>query len=280
MATKVWKGHLNFGLLSIPVYLNVGARDEHVALKTFHSICSSPINMPKYCATCRTNPPSDEIVKGFVSAGGYIPITAQELESIAPESEKVMEISEMVRWESVDPIYLAESFYLLPDAAGAKPYSLLVQALTDSGKCAIAQLCKSSREHIVLIRPKGEGLVAHFLYYPNEVNTVPEFEALQPVALSKAEKQLAARLVESLETDFQPGQYENGYDMRLNALIASKLPNSITAAPAPVRQRSTASLDVTEALMASLAHVRPRRNIVVEEATPAPRRSSRSRRVA
>jgi DNA end-binding protein Ku len=152
----------------------------------------------------------------------------------------------------VDPLYLAESFYVIPEPAGAKAYSLLVQALAQSGRCAIAQLTKSNREHVVVIRPKGAGLIAHCLYYPSEVHSIPEFDALTDCAVKPEEAKLAAKLVENLAGDFDPRQYQNGYEARLSQLIASKLKGEVVAVPKAAPQGAPV-VDMLEALKASLA---------------------------
>jgi DNA end-binding protein Ku len=263
MATKVWSGFLNFGLLTIPVYLNTGARDAHVALTNLHRGCNSPLQMPKSCKKCLAKVTPDQIIKAYeVSKDSYIEITAEELEAVQPPSEKIMEISECPKWADVDPMLLAESYYLLPEPAGLKAYSLLVRALADSGRVAIAQLCKNNREHVVLLRPKNNGLIAHFLWYPNEVNQVAEFTSLRPAPLAANELKLAAKLVDSMATEFDHAQYENGYDMRLNSLIASKLDKKLPA-PKFEKAKEPKTMDVTAALMASLE--RPKRRIMLQD---------------
>lgn len=263
MANKVWKGHLNLGLVSIPIALMTGARDEHVALCQLHTPCGSRTKKPDWCPKCERAITRDEITKAYEKGDDeYVPFTKEELEGIAPASEKVMEIAECVKWEQVDQIYLAESFYLLPEVAGKRAYSLLVAALKETGRVAIAQLTKNNREHVVLIRPSGNGLMLHALYYPNEVNHVAEFDSLKMEPLSAADTKLAAKLVESMAADFQPDQFENGYDMRLNQLIASKLDKAI-AAPRAVKATVSVLPDLTAALQASL--LKPRRSISIEK---------------
>src|SRR5712671_5491322 len=192
MATKTWKGHLRFGALTIPVFLNVAARDQRIELHSYHSVCNSSVKMPKFCPACNLNPvPPDQIYKGYDTGSGIVKITEQEMDAITPETEHIMDVSEIVKWENVDPVYLAESFYLLPDPAGVKAYSLLVKTLKDTGRVAIAQLTKSSREHMVCLRPKGNGLMLHYLYYQTEVNRVPEFESLPMSSFTSNEMTLA-----------------------------------------------------------------------------------------
>jgi len=276
MATKVWKGHLNFGLVSIPVYLNTGARDEHTALCQLHQPCGSRTKKPDFCPACNRNITRDEIVKAYEKGeDSYVVLTKEELDGIAPASEKIMDITECVPRETVDEIYLAESYYLLPEDAGKRGYFLLANALRDTEKVAIAQLTKNSREHVVLIRPSGKGLMLHFLYYATEVNRVPEFDYLNEVPLEKSLVKMAEQLVDSLSTEFDPEIFENGYDMRLNQLIASKLDKAVKA-PTPVTAKANVLPDLTAALQASLA--RPGRKISFEK--PPVGKSKAKRKVA
>ena len=265
MARKVWSGHLTFGLVTIPIGLATGARDESTSLGQFHT-CGSRTKRPDYCPECRRIIERSEITKGWeVSKDKHITIAQEEIDVITPTTEKVIEISEFVEWADVDPIYLAESFYVLPEDAGKKPYSLIVKALRDTGKVGIAQMTKNNREHVVLLRPKGNGLMMHCLYYPNEIHELSEFDSMAEYPLSAADVKLAGKLVESLAGPFQPTKYENGYDMRLNQLIASKI-NSKVLAPTPVKAVVPASIDLTAALQASLD--KPKRKITVPQTMP------------
>src|SRR6266851_6997227 len=103
MANKTWKGHLAFGALTIPVYLCVGARESKVELHTYHSVCKGPVKSPKYCPACTEMLAPEAIFKGYDTGTGIVPITAEELDAITPETEHIMEISECVQWAEVDP---------------------------------------------------------------------------------------------------------------------------------------------------------------------------------
>lgn len=265
MATKVWKGHLRFGMLTIPVYLNVGARDKRIELNTFHTQCHGQIKMPKWCAVCDRMVAPEEIYKGYNTGNGIVQLTQKELDDITPETQHVMEVENCVRLADVDPLYLAESFYVLPDEAGKKAYSLLVKALTDTGRCALAQVSKSGREHMVVLRPKGNGLILNYLWYETEIAKVPEFDNIQMEHLSSNEIKLAGQLVESMSGEFDPSEFADGYFQRLNVLIQSKL-DSTVAAPTPVKGSAPApTQDLMAALSASLANPKPKRSIKLED---------------
>ena len=270
MATKVWSGFLNFGMLSVPVFLNVAAREKKVELHTYHTACNSQIKSPQYCPKCASMLEKTETYRGY-DAGkgkGIVRLESDEMEAITPGSSKVMEISECVKWSDVDPIYLAESFYLLPDDVGKKAYSLLFRALSDSGRVAVVQIAKSSREHMAIIRPKGRGLVLHYLWYDGEVNRVPEFDTLTDADLKANEVKLASQLVESMAADFIPAQYEDGYRQRLNTLIMSKMDRAVQP-PAPVNTPArAATVDISAALEASILSQKGKRRITPQGFAP------------
>jgi DNA end-binding protein Ku len=270
MAThSVWRGFLTFGLLSMPVKLFTAARDKRVELNNFHTACNTQIKMPKYCPKCDVQLQPTEIYKGFNTGSGIVRLTEDEMDGITPDTERAIEINECVKWNDVDPVYLAESYYLAPETPNNKAYALLVKTLTDSGLVAITQITKNSREHIAVIRPKGNGLMLHYLWYANEVAQVAEFQNIQPITLSAKELKLAKDLAENMQADFDPSQYEDGYLQRLNTLIASKLDKKI-AAPTPVKASARAeTVDIASALEASLLNRPNRRRIKPQEAKPA-----------
>lgn len=266
-SSKVWTGFIRFGQLNIAVFLNVGCRDsKQITFKTLHSECNTPLNKPYFCSTCDVKVPANEVVKGYESPDGYIRVTQDEINSMAPESEKVMEITDCILWDEVDPLYLAESFYILPEGPGRKAYSLLVKSLQETGRVALAQVCKSNREHLALIRPKGNGLMLHFLWYDNEVNIVPEFENLPLAALTPGEIKLGAKLAESRAAEFDPESFENGFEKRVLQLISSKMDSAVQA-PSPVKDTpTTAPVDLMDALRASITAPKPKRAIHLEKA--------------
>ncbi len=179
MSTKVWKGFLNFGLLSIPVYLNVGARDKKLELNTFHTACNGRIKMPKWCPSCSVMLEPTETYRGYDSGSGIVKLTDEEMESITPTTEKVMEISECVEWKDVDPLYLAESFYVLPDDAGRKAYGLLTKTLMETGRATNRPQRSGDKASEATRRKPGCGLqsIAIRRWLPATAEHVDCFEA-------------------------------------------------------------------------------------------------------
>jgi DNA end-binding protein Ku len=223
MATSVWKGFLTFGLLSIPIRLFSAARSERVSLNQLHSVCNSRIKMPLFCPTCDRKVERNEIVKGYeYEDDQYLLFTPEELDNIEPESGRTMEIQEFVKLHEVDPLYFESSYYVTPEDEGKKAYRLLLEALEQSGYAAIAKLTMHQREHVVIIRPRNDGLTLHTMYYQSEIREVSEYGRKDNVELKDAEKKLAVQLIENLAAEFEPNKYRDEYQEGMRALIAAK----------------------------------------------------------
>src|SRR5437879_13147061 len=134
MATSVWKGHLTFGLISIPVRLFAAARGERISFNQLHKVCNSRLKQPLMCPTCNRNVERSEIVKGYeYEKDQYVLFSEEELDKIEPPSAHVMEILEFVKLEEIDPLYFDSSYYISPEDAGLKAYQLLMNAMQESG---------------------------------------------------------------------------------------------------------------------------------------------------
>jgi DNA end-binding protein Ku len=250
MAT-VWKGHLTFGLISIPVRLFAAARGERVSFNQLHNVCHSRLKQPLFCPVCNRNVERSEIVKGYeYDKDQYVLFGEQELDKIEPPSARVMEILEFVKIDEVDPLYLDASYYLSPEDPGLKAYTLLMKAMQETGYGAIAKLTMHQREHIVVIRPGAKTLTLHTMFYSNEVRAA---EALQTdkIEVKDQEKKLAQQLIQSLAASFQPDKYRDEYSDTVRAMISAKLQGQeVTQTPQP---HLAPVIDLMEALKKSLA---------------------------
>lgn len=223
MATSVWKGHITFGLVSIPVRLFSAARSERIGLNQLHKECNSRIRMPLYCPTCQRQVERSEIVKGYeYEKDQYVLFDEAELEKIEPPSARTMEILEFVKVEEIDPLYYDASYYITPEDEGKKAYALLLKAMEETGYAAIAKVTMHGREHIVVIRPRANGMTLHTMYYTNEIREVAEYGKTDAAAPKEAEKKLAEQLIESLAAPFEPGKYKDEYQESMKAMIAAK----------------------------------------------------------
>lgn len=255
MASTVWSGHINFGLVSIPVKLVAAARSETISFNQLHKNDHSRVKQVLFCQAEDKPIERAEIVKGFeYEKGRYVVIDEEDLKKIRPQTAKVMEILEFVRAEEVDGVYLESSFYLQPGEAGEKPYTLLFAAMKESGFAAVAKLTMHQREHLVLLRPGRRGMVLHTMYYQDEVRALDEFRA-DTANLKPQEVAMARGLIEAMQAPFEPEKYTDNYRTTVRAMIDAKVQGNEVVA-APEAQELAPVVDIMEALKRSLAGLR------------------------
>jgi len=251
MASSVWKGHLTFGLVSFPVRLFSAARGETISFNLLHKADHSRIKQVIFCQAEDKAVPRSELVKGYeYEKDQYVEVDDEEIKKVAPKTAKVMELLEFVKADQVDPIFLESSYYMAPDEGGEKPYALLFQALRETKYYGIAKVAMHNREHIVILRPNGKGVVLHTMFYADEVRQVDEFRTDTSLVKEK-ELALAKMLIESLTAEFEPEKYHDTYRDNLQKLIQAKLEGQqVVATPAP---HIAPVIDIMEALKKSLA---------------------------
>ena len=251
MATTVWKGHLSFGLISIPVRMFAAARGERISFNQLHNVCHSRLKQPLFCPVCNRNVERSEVVKGYeYDKDQYVLFSEEELDKIEPPSARVMEILEFVKLDEMDPLYLDSSYYITPEDAGLKAYTLLMKAMQETGYGAIAKLTMHQREHIVIIRPGAKTMTLHTMFYSSEIRAA-EAVSTDKIEVKDQEKKLAEQLIESLAVPFQPDKYRDEYSDNVRAMIDAKLKGQqVTEAPQP---HLAPVIDLMEALKKSIA---------------------------
>jgi DNA end-binding protein Ku len=251
MASTVWKGHLTFGLVSMPVRLYSAARAVSVSFNQLHEKDHSRINQVIRCQAEDKEIPRSELVKGYeYEKGRYVVIDEEDLKKVTPKTAKVMEILEFVKSAEVDPIYLESSYYLAPDEGGERPYALLFESLRQSGYYGIAKVTMHNREHIVVLRPGSKGILLHTMYYADEIRQVDEFRT-DTSTVKDRELDMAKMLISSLEADFEPQKYRDTYRENVMQMIEAKVEGrKVVETPQP---HVAPVIDIMEALKKSLA---------------------------
>jgi DNA end-binding protein Ku len=278
MASTVWKGHLTFGLVSLPVKLYSAARSETVSFNQLHKHDNSRVKQVLYCQAEDKPIPRADIVKGYeYEKDKYVVIEDDDIKKVAPKTAKTMEILEFVKSADVDPIYMESSYYMAPDEAGEKPYALLFEALRQTGYCALAKIAMHNREHIVILRPSSKGILLHTMYYKDEIRMVDEFRT-DTSLVKKPELELAKTLISSLEAAFEPEKYHDEYRDNLKALIQAKVEGRETV-EVPAATQLAPVIDIMEALKMSLANAK-KPAASVKSASAEAEKSKRSRKGA
>jgi DNA end-binding protein Ku len=205
----------------------------------------------------------DDIVKGFeIGPDRYVIIEPGELEALDPKKTKTIEIEDFVDLTDIDPILYDHPYYLAPGAGGAKPYRLLLEAMRESGKVAIAKVVIRQKENLVAIRPmEGDVLGMATMIFADEVvdpERIDELDSAREVEINDRELSIAKQLVESLSGEFEPDKYHDTYREEVLALIERKAAGEEIAVQ-PVREEEEEPVpDLMAALKASLDAVRER----------------------
>jgi DNA end-binding protein Ku len=255
MASTVWKGHLTFGLVSMPVKLYSAARSETVSFNQLHKHDNSRVKQVIYCQAEDKPIQRSEIVKGYeYEKDKYVVIEDEDIKKVAPKTAKTMEILEFVKSADVDPIYFESSYYMAPDDAGEKPYALLFEGLKQTGYCALAKIAMHNREHVVFLRPSAKGIQMHTMYYKDEIRMVDEFRT-DTSLVKPAELAMAKTLIETLAAEFEPEKYSDAYRANLKAMIQAKIEGKQTVEP-PEEAHLAPVIDIMEALKMSLENAK------------------------
>jgi DNA end-binding protein Ku len=256
VARTIWKGALSFGLVNIPVGLYPATSDKSIHFNQFEEGTSDRIRYKKVNERTGEEVAQDQIVRGFDLGGGeYVIMTDEELESAEPKKSRQVEITDFVDQQDIDPVYFRSSYYLAPEGAGAdKAYALLRQAMAESDRVAIATLVMRNKEYLVAIRPEGDALALHTMYFSDEVRQpgqdLPELPEENEV--SDRELSMAQLLIESMQNDWDPARYHDTHREKVEALIEEKRQGHEIVLQAPPEQPAKV-VDLMEALNASIA---------------------------
>jgi DNA end-binding protein Ku len=253
MARSVWRGHLSFGLISLPVRLFVAARYSHVAFHEIHRTCGTRIHHQLYCPHHEKVVPRDEVAMGYeIEKDKYLLVEPDELKKIQPASSSAAEIIQFVKLSEVDPVYFETSYLVMPEEAGRKAYGLLARTMDEMDCGAIAKVTIHQRERTVLLRLYKNGLMLHTLFYPSEIHAEHGFGENLGKEPSKQELKLAEQFASGLLKPFRPQEFKDEYRTRVEQLIESKRKGH--AAPTHEKVKKLAPVvDLMSALKESLA---------------------------
>lgn len=286
-----WNGSLSFGLVSIPVGMAPAtksvARQSDVSFRLLHRECMTPIKQKRWCPVHDVEVSGDDLVKGLeIAKGQYVIVEEAELETLERHDDsRIIEISQFVPLEAVDPVWMDRTYFLVPGSAAAqrRPYRLLLEAMKETGTAALGRFVRSGRESICLVRPRGHALALETLFLAEDVYSQAEIEeAMEETEVKKAELGLAHQIVEGLRAEFEPGLLTSDYRRDLRTLIETKLRGE--PLPEPVEAPEPApAVDLLEALRASVAAAKktppekPARPTKAKAAGKAPAKTTASR---
>jgi DNA end-binding protein Ku len=252
-ARSIGTGTVSFGMVSIPIRMySAGESSSAVSFNLLDGKTKTRLRQQYINPTTNEIVPREQMVKGYeFSKDQYVTFTEEELKAMAQEAQKAIEITEFVPAAQVDAIYFDKPYYLGPDKGGEKAYRLLNEAMKETGRVALAKWAARGKQYLVMIRPKGTGLVMQQLLYADEVRPFDEVP-IGDAEIKDGELKLAVQLINQIAADeFHPENYEDEVRKRYHEAIQKKVEGQeITAAPEAPRAQI---IDLMEALKASLA---------------------------
>jgi DNA end-binding protein Ku len=256
----MWSGAISFGLVNVPVKLYSAVSRKTVRFHQLNGKTGTRIAQKRVDASTGEEVPYEDIVKGYeLTKERYVVITPDELETLDPEKSRTIDIEDFVDLADIDPVYYDHPYYLVPDKGATKAYGLLLNAMEESGKVAVARVVLRSKEHLVAIRPApGNVLTMETMLFADEVVPPEELDELpeaKDLKASERELTMAQQLIDSLSSDFEPQKYRDEYREKVLELIERKAAGEEIAvqpeAPEPKKVP-----DLMAALEASLAAVK------------------------
>lgn len=254
MARSLWTGTISFGLVSVPVRMFGATESKELRFHFLDKHDLQPIAYDKVRRDTGEHVDSDDVVRGFeVEKGRYVPLEEEDLDRLDVELTKTIDICDFVALEQIDPVYFRKAYYLAPQEGAEKPYALLVRALEETGKVAIAKIVIRNKQHLAALRPRDGALVLETMYYADEVRHPDQADG--KVELRKPEVEMAKSLVENLSADFDPSKYDDTYRKELLDLLRAKAKG--TELPAPEEEPEGEVVDLMAALRESVEKTKP-----------------------
>ncbi|WP_040378538.1 non-homologous end joining protein Ku [Dethiobacter alkaliphilus] len=248
----IWKGAISFGLVSVPIKLFPATEQKDVKFRYLHKECQAPIRYQRVCSACGKEVTQEDIVRGYeYESGRFVIINEEDLDKIPDDRTRTIDIIDFVSLEEIDPLYFDKTYYLAPGEAGEKPYSLLRQAMAETGKIAVAKVVIRNKESLAVVRGYQDYLVMETIYYPDEIRNpaqLPGFD--RKIELHDNEMKMARELIENLATTFEPEKYTDEYRKKLLEMIHAKIEGEQIAVPEVAAQGKV--VDLMDALKASV----------------------------
>ncbi|SOZ39724.1 Ku protein [Cupriavidus neocaledonicus] len=246
---------LSFGLVSIPVKLYTATESSSAVRFNLLSKDGSRVRQQYISEQTQKVVERADMIKGYeFEKGRFVTFAPDELKALEESASHMVDIVAFIPEQSVDPLYYDKAYFIAPDKRGGKPYSLLREAMSRTGRCAIAKWASKGKSHVVQIRPVEGGLVFQQLLFADEVRNIAELN-IEEVAVSDAELKLAIQLIEQAsEEEYDPTQYKDEEKARILAAIDAKIAGKHIVAPEPVEAGAGGQvIDLMDALRASLS---------------------------
>jgi DNA end-binding protein Ku len=274
MARALWSGSLSFGLVSIPVEIHTAVRDKGPHFRLLRRSDKSRIQFQRIAEKDEKVVEWEDIVKGFeVAKGQFVVLTPEDFEKAALKKDRVIDIMDFVKSDAIDDRYFDKPYYLLPGKGGDKPYALLREAITESGRIGIAKFVLRAKQRLAAIETIGDALVLSTMRFRDELARLDEFEFPPAKGIQKRELQMAQRLIEEFAAEWDPDKYTDDYRANIMKVVEAKRARTRPDLTPEADPQSAQVIDLMERLRKSLGTKRA----VTAKAARAPRKRATKR---
>ena len=216
------KSVITFGMVAIPIAMYTATQDNDIRFNQLHEEDNSRIRYKKTCAHCGKEISSNDIVKGYeYDKDKYVVITEEEIEKIKTEKDKSIQILHFAQLNQISPVFYDKTYQAAPEAGGEKAFELLRSALMDAQKIAIGKAVMGTKDTLMAIIPREEGILISTMFYADDIRELQK-QYTKP-EVSEQELNLAKVLINSMDTPFDPEKYKDEYQAKLHKLIESKI---------------------------------------------------------
>ena len=261
MARSMWRGAIQFGLVTIPVKLYLATETSSIGFNLLHASCLNRIQMKVYCPYHDEVIPRSETVRGYEwSKGKYVVVTEEDIDAVPLKTMRAIEIEMFVPTSRESGAqFVKQAYYLEPEDVGAKAFYLLKTVLSDEGKSAICKIVLKDREQLDALNPFNSTMLLTTLHWPDEVRSINELNLPEAqMEIKPAERKMAEQLVASMTGDFSADDYKDDYRQALMAVIEAKVAGEQPVAA--TKAEPTKITDLMAALEASVAAAREGRS--------------------
>ena len=261
MARAMWRGAIQFGLVTIPVKLYLATESSSIGFNLLHEKDLSRIQMKIYCPVDDEVIPRSETVRGYEwSKGKYVVMTDEDMENVPLKTVRSIEIAAFLDAdaEEAGAQFVKQAYYLEPDEIGRKAFYLLKSVLAETGKTAIAKIVLKDREQLAAIHPYAKTLLLTTLHWPDEIRSLEELSLPEDeIEIKASERKMAEQLIASMDGEFDPAEFRDEYREALMGVIEAKVAGQ---EPEPMKKAEPTKIgDLMAALEASVAAAREAR---------------------
>jgi DNA end-binding protein Ku len=251
MPRAIWKGAINFGLVTIPVGMYTATDNKTPKFKQLRKTDHSPIRYKRVAESDGEEVAWEDIVKGYeFDKDRYVVFTDEELSAANPESNRLVDVVQFVDESEIDPMMYKSAYYLAPEKTGVKAYRILAEALTEKGRVGIAKVSIREKQQLATLRSKDGVIVMETMFWPDEIRE-GEFEELEAeVEVRPEEVSMAGMIIDNLTRPFEAAEHVDKSREAVEALAAKKVAGEEIVAPAS--PEPTKVVDLLEALKASV----------------------------